>query len=375
MTTRRRFVQGAAALGLAAPAILARPGFGQSSGVVDVLAWGDYIQPNMIERFEGATGIALNLSTYGSNDELEQKVKAAGGRGFDVIFPSVTNVPNYADGEASFLQPIDEARVEAARVIASMYRDSIQLGAVQRGERMAIPFNWGTEGITYDEAAFPDAGPADVSYAMLWDERASGRAAFRQWSVLIGTGLHLDAEGRIESNRMVDVYRSEEDMRRVFDAVTAYVLEHRENFGAFWNNATEALGAFQQAGCVVGQTWDSTGLLLNRDDPALLYRMPKEGGITWMDSMAIPVGAEHVEEAYAFLNAMLEPEMAGLMSRNTGYNSCVEGAAAHAGETYARQFNEVYTAENLAALWWWPAETPYFGTVRQEYVDRITNAA
>lgn len=375
MTTRRRFVQGVAAASLAAPAVLARPGFGQSSGVVNVFTWGDYLQPNMIERFEGQTGIRLNLSTYGSNNELEQKIRAAGGEGFDVIFPSVTNVPNYAEGEASLLQPIDEGRVKTSNLIPSMYRDSIQLGAVRRGERMAVPFNWGTEGITYDETVFPDTAPGDVSYAMLWDERARDRAAFRQWSVLIGTGLYLDAIGEIESNRMADVYRSEEDMRRVFDQVSAFVMERRDNFGAFWNNATEALNAFQQAGCVVGQTWDSTGLLLNRDEPALLYRMPKEGGITWMDSMAIPVGAEHLDEAYAFLNAMLEPEMAGLMSMNTGYNSCVEGAAAHAGEVYARQFAEVYTAENLSQLWWWPAETPYFGPVRQEYVDRITNAA
>ena len=375
--SRRRFIHGTAATAtvLAAPAILTRPGFGQSSGTVNVFAWGDYIQPNMIEKFEADTGIALNLSTYGSNDEAEQKLKAAGGKGFDVIFPSVTNVANYQEGETLYLQPIDETRLPVENVIASMYRDSIQLGAVQRGERVALPFNWGTEAVTFDDTVFSDVTDADVSYGQLWDPRAEGRAAFRQKSVLVGTGLYLDAIGEVESNRMLDMYKSEEDMRRVMDVVAAYVVENKENFGAFWNNATEALNAFQQAGCVVGQTWDSTGLLLNRDAPNLKYRMPKEGGITWMDSMAIPSGAENLEQAYAFMAAMMQPEMAGLLSMNTGYNSCMNGAAEFAGEEYARQFNEVYTAENLANLWWWQADTPYFAPVRQEYVDRITNAA
>jgi len=376
-TSRRGFVKGAAATAtfLATPAIITRPGFGQSSGTVNVFVWGDYVQPNMIDKFKKDTGIKINLSTYGSNDEAEQKIKAAGGKGFDVVFPSVTNVANYQEGETLFLQPIDESKVKTEKVIASMYRDSIQLGAVQNGERVAIPYNWGTEAITFDASVFDDVSDADVSYAMLWDPRAENKAAFRQKSVMIGTGLYLDAIGEIESNRMIDIYKSEEDMKRIFDAVATYIVDHKQNFGAFWNNATEALAAFQQGGCVAGQTWDSTGLLLNRDNANLKYRMPKEGGITWMDSMAIPSGAENLEQAYAFINAMLDPEMAGMMSQNTGYNSCAEGAAQYAGETYAKQFNEVYNQENLANLWWWQADTPYFTTVRQSFVDRITNAA
>ena len=42
------------------------------------------------------------------------------------------------------------------------------------------------------------------------------------------------------------------------------------------------------------------------------YRMPKEGGITWMDAIAMPTGAENIEQAYAFINAMYEPKLAGL---------------------------------------------------------------
>jgi spermidine/putrescine transport system substrate-binding protein len=93
-----------------------------------------------------------------------------------------------------------------------------------------------------------------------------------------------------------------------------------------------------------------------------------------MDSVGMPSGAANVEQGYAFLNAMLDPVMAGMMSANTGYNSAVAGAADHAGETYKKQFAEVYNADNLANLWWWPADQPWVTSVRQEYVDKITNA-
>ena len=373
MTTRRSVLQGMAVAGAAAgaPAILTSSDALASSGTVNVFAWGDYVQPNMIEKFEGDTGIKVNLSTYGSNDEAEQKLKAAGGKGFDVIFPSVTNGNNYYPDD--LLQPLDEAKLELGNLIESMLRDSVTLGGTYRGERMLLPFDWGTEAITFDSSVF-DLGDDQVSYGSLWTPEAAGKAAFRQKSVIMGVGLYLDSIGELKSDRMLDVYKSEDDAKRVWDACAKFVIENKQNIAAFWNNATEATNVFKQAGAAIGQTWDTTGLLLNREDAKWKYRMPIEGGITWMDSMGIPSGAENPDQAYAFINAMLDPEMAGLFSANTGYNSAVNGAADFAGDDYKNQFNQVYNADNLANLWWWQADTPWFAPLRQEYVDRITNA-
>ena len=374
MISRRTLLKSTAATSVfvAAPAILKASDALASSGQVNVFAWGDYIQANQIEKFEKDTGIKINLSTYGSNDEAEQKLKAAGGKGFDVIFPSITNGNNYyPDG---LLAELDEAKlVNAGNLIQSMVNDSVKLGGTYRGKRMLMPFNWGTEAITFNSADMPIAD-ADVSFGSLWMPEAAGKSAFRQKSVIMGVGLYLDAKGEIASNRMLDVYKSEDDARRVWDACARFVIDNKDKIAAFWNNATEATNAFKQAGARIGQTWDTTGLLLNREDAAWKYRMPKEGGITWMDSVGVPSGAENVEQAYAFINALMTPEMGGLMSKNTVYNSAVAGAADFAGDDYKNQFNAVYNAENLANLWWWQADTPWFAPLRQEYVDRITNA-
>lgn len=374
-TLSRRSVLKGAAAAIAAPAVLRAQDALSSSGQVNVFAWGNYIQDNMIAKFRTDTGIAINLSTFGSNDEAEQKFKAAGGRGFDVIFPSVTNIPNYrGDGDNFMLAPIDESRVNMDKIIASMIRDSIQLGAVQRGKRLGLPFDWGTEAVTFNSSVLP-LSDDEISFGSLWGEGLEGKAAFRQKSIIMGTGLYLDAIGKVASNRMLDVYKTEDDAKRVWEAVTAFVIENKKNIGAFWNNAIEATSAFTEAGCVIGQTWDTTGIRLGWDvDPVWKYRMPKEGGIAWMDSMAIPVGVENVDQAYAFVNAMYEPEMAGLFVQNTGYNSAAVGTVAFAGERYEHTFNQIYTPETLGNLWWWQAETPWFALLRQVYVEMITNA-
>ncbi|WP_299966369.1 extracellular solute-binding protein [uncultured Roseobacter sp.] len=369
--TRRSALQVTGAA-VAAPALLKANDALASSGTVKVFAWQDYIQPNIAEAFEAETGITLDLTTFGSNDEAESTVSAAGGKGFDVVFPSITNTPGYIDDNGeSFFAPIP-AGVNVDAIIPSFVRDSAALGGVFKGEQIVLPFDWGTEGVTYNAAAMPIDG--QVSYGDLWADAADGKAAFRQKSVLMGTGLYLDAIGDVPSNRMLDVYKSEQDARRVFGEITKWILERKDNFGAFWNNATEATSAFKDAGAIIGQTWDTTGLLLNRENGDFLYRAPSEGIITWLDSFGILKGAENVDQAVAFMNFMLKPETGGMFSNNTGYNSAVLGAADYASDEFKAQFNEVYTAEVLGNMWWWQADTPFFGPLQNEFSEIITNA-
>jgi len=95
MTFDRRTILKLSVAGLAAPMILKASDALASSGKVKVLAWGDYVQPNIVEAFEAETGIALELTTFGSNDEAESTIRANGGKGFDVVFPSITNAAGY----------------------------------------------------------------------------------------------------------------------------------------------------------------------------------------------------------------------------------------------------------------------------------------
>lgn len=373
MTITRRTAVKFAAAAVATPYVLRASDALSSSGTVKVFAWQDYVQPNIVEKFEKDSGIKLELTTYGSNDEAESTVRANGGKGFDVVFPSITNSTNYVDdsGESFFAEV--PAAVNTDAIIPSFMRDSATLGGQFKGKQILLPFDWGTEGVTLNRASL-NISDSDLSFGDLWRDEAKGKAAFRQKSVIMGTGLYLDAIGQVPSNRMLDVYKSEEDARRVWGEVTKWILERKDNFGAFWNNATEATAAFKEAGAIIGQTWDTTGLLLNRENSDFVYRAPKEGIITWLDSFGILKGAENVDQAVAFMNFMLQPEVGGMFANNTGYNSAVQGAADHASEEFKKQFNEVYTASVLGNMWWWQADTPFFAPVRNEFVEIITNA-
>lgn len=373
---RRTLLQASATTGVA---VVAAPWVmrdARAAGEINVFAWGDYVQAftedGIVKAFEDKTGTKVNLSTYGSNEECENKLRAAGGKGFDIIFPSVDTGPNYyKDG---LLAALDESKLEVAQVLPAMYRNSVTLGATQRGKRYLVPFDWGTEAVTWDAEKHPDLEYGTISYGHLFEDGA--KAAMRQKSIFAGIALHLDATGALPSNRGMDFYKSEADSRRVFDGCLKFLIEHKQNIGAWWNNATEATSAFTDAGCTIGQTWDTTGILLGRNNGAKWrYTMPKEGGLAWMDTVAIPAGAGNPDGAYAFINHLLTPEMGAVFSNRTGYNSAAKGADQFLNEQAKAAFEMAYPDQAaLDNLFWWPMQTDFYAQLRGEYVEKLTNA-
>jgi len=372
MINRRSLLKtGAAAVAL--PAILRAHDALATSGSVNVFAWGDYFDKNTIlADFEKKTGIKVNLSTFGSNEEAENKLRAAGAKGFDIVTPSVDTGPNYY--KDNLLAEIDEKKFNVAAVVPSIYRNSITLGATNRGKRYLVPFDWGTEAITYDSAILPKKS-GELSYGDLWADGLDKKVALRQKSIFTSIAIYLDATGQLKTNRALDMYKSEDDSRRIFEACLKFAVSKKKNFGAYWNNATEATAAFTDAGCVIGQTWDTTGILLNRKtNKKWKYGMPKEGGLAWTDTVAMPAGAANVDQAYAFMNYIFTPETGGVFANTTGYNSCAVGAEKYLSDEAKAAFEMAYAPGTIDNLWWWPIMTPFFSKLRGEYVEKLTNA-
>ncbi|MEH6578023.1 MAG: extracellular solute-binding protein [Amphritea sp.] len=375
--SRRNFLKGVAKtsvvtlVGGVAPAIIS-PQSLASSGELNLLTWPDYIWPDMIESFEQQTGIKVRLSTYGGNDEAFDKLKAANGKGFDLIFPSVTNGNNYYP--LGLLQALNDNKLDMDNLEPTLLDSSVKLGGTFHGKRYLLPFAWGTEAITFDSSV-RDYRYGELSYLDLWSADNLELATLRPKSALISLGLALDYNGELPSDRMLNAYRSEVQFRSILEKATEFAIRHKNNARTFWNNTSETLSAFQQSGCIIGQTWDGPGLTLNKlSKGRYRYMMPKEGGLAWMDSVGIPSGAANVEQAYAFINHLLKPRVGAMMANQSSYNSCVAGVEAYLLPEVREAYRAAYPKGALDNLWWWQQDTPYWVPVRQEYVDRFVAA-
>ena len=343
-----------------------------SSGKLNLFTWPDYSKPEVIKAFTKETGIKVRVTNYSTNQECMNKLRASGAKGFDIAQPSLTEFALHMDFD--LYRELDEKRIPNLKNLEpAFYEKSAKLGGVIRGKRVGLPYDWGTEAIAFNTEK-QNFKYGDLSFGSMWDPRFKGRVTCRPHSVFIGAGLYLDATGQVPSNRMYDTYESEEKMTQVYDQILAFLIEKKKNIKMFWNNAQDHQLAFLQNGCHIGQTWDGPILTMKKQGSPVTYMAPKEGAMTWVDSMAIVKNAKNLEQAYAFINWAYTPEAGATMAKATGYNSVVKGASRLLDENTRKGFQEAYPQDALDKLWWYVSEPSWFVPARTVYRDRFQAA-
>jgi len=112
--SRRRFLRGAtAATATAVSAAAVGPWVVSSralaAGELNILMWSDYLPEDFLAEFTDSTGIKVNYTGIGSNEEIINKMKATKGRGVDICSP--TNLRSGQWVDLDLLQPFDYGRI------------------------------------------------------------------------------------------------------------------------------------------------------------------------------------------------------------------------------------------------------------------------
>ena len=372
-TSRRGFLKSSAALSAAAlgPWVISRNALA-SSGELNILMWSDYLPPSFLEAFTAKTGITVNYTGIGSNEEIINKMKATKGRGVDICSPTNMRSPQWID--LGLLQAFDMSRIST---IGNVNPAMLRVGEEEwdfggKGSHW-LPHIWGTEAVAWrtDMYAPPDGMP---SYGNIWSADVKGKTMIRPHSGMLGAGLFLETTGQLEPGAMRKAYDDEETMRKTWETVTEFCIANKDQIKLFWNDADSQKNGFLNDGVVVGQTWDGPPLAMKTAGEPVTYQAPKEGALAWVDGMSLSAAAENIEQVYAFLSFCFEPEPAGKAIDKHGYNSAVLGADQFAGDQYKKNFAEAYPGDALSNLWPWPKEPQWYADVRTEYRNKFVNA-
>ena len=331
--SRRTVLKGGAALAgaLAAPAIVS-PRVLASSGEVNVLMWSDYLPASFVDSFTNKTGIKINFTGIGSNEEILNKLKATKGQGFDIATPTMDRAPQWAD--LDLLQPFDMSRVPI---------DKVNAGMAEKG-------------------------------GAIWDEANAGKTMGRAHSMLLCAGLYLERVGQLDAGSMWAAYESEERMRPIWEKVTDWCIARKGNIKIIWNDADTQKNGLMNEGVIVGQTWDGPPIALKNQGQPVMYRAALEGAMAWIDGMSLPAGAQNIDQAYAFIQHCYDAEAAGKAIDTHGYNSPVIGAERYANAQYAKNFADAYPGDALQKLNPWPPTQSWYADVRAQYVNKFQSA-
>lgn len=292
--SRRHFL-GATGLGLASTLMagsFGRPAMAQNIGDRVVLAsWPNYHDPADFESFQAATGAAVDLNVFGSNEEMLAKLQA-GGTGWDVFVPTNYTISTYVD--LGLIEPLDMSRIP--NYDAAAFDPRFAGPGTIDGKIYAVSKDWGTTGMATNTAN--NGGTALSSWKDFWDKTQaefSGRTMVHDYQLTtIGNALKYYGYSfnSIDPNELADA-------EKLLIAVKPHLFAITSDYQPSMRNGDAWLT----------MCWTGDGKQLNRDMPEIQFSLGKEGGEIWSDFYAVPVGAPHRDAAYALINYLLDPEI------------------------------------------------------------------
>ncbi|MDI3337973.1 extracellular solute-binding protein [Defluviimonas aestuarii] len=288
----------------AAAALLAGAVAANAEGELQLFNWGDYTSPELLEKFENETGIKVTVSDYDSNDTALAKVEAGGG-GYDLVVPSANYVQIYV--EKGLIQELDLSRLPNHSNIAAEWLDV----PWDPGRKYTIPWQWGSVGIAVNSDTY--SGDINTS-AMFLDppEELVGKinVAPEMNDVMSLALMYVGGEACSEDTEVLKKARD-------------VLMAAKPKWQSMDYGATPKLASNDMLASVY---WNGAVFRARLENDKVKFGYPKEGFPLWMDSVAMLSDAKNVDEAYAFLNFIMEPENAGLISAFARYANGIEGS-------------------------------------------------
>ena len=286
----------------------------QEEKILHVFNWSDYIAEDTVPNFEKQSGIKVTYDVFDSNDVLETRL-LAGNSGFDLVVPSASFLERQI--KAGVFQKIDKSQIPNLK---NMDPDIMnRVGLHDPNNEYAVPYLWGTTGIGYNEDKIKkilgDARPDSWNY--IYDPKLV--AKFKDCGLSL-----LDAPDEILKTVLAWMGRDpnsqkEDDLK----AAEAKLMPIRPFVRKI--HSSQYIDDLANGDLCIAVGW-SGDILQARDRAAeagqgvkIKYAIPKEGTIVWFDMLAIPADAKHPKNAHAFINYLMEPQVAANDSNFVNY--------------------------------------------------------
>jgi len=303
MTKRRQFLKGVAALsslsltscGWRLAQVRANSNTSGRSDQLYIYTWTQYTDKQLLTTFSTQTGMKVLADVYDSNDVMLAKLQAGGGSAYSIIYPSDYMVQKMVD--KGLLTEINHDRLIGLENLFPRFSNPIY----DPNNRYSIPFNWGTTGFIYNSEKLQDT-PEDWDY--LWqnqDKLNKRMTLLNDVREVMGAVLRMLGYSYNSKNEL-EIKQAYDKLKVLKPAIAAFDTDA-------WQN--QILGG----DLVLAMCYSADAVKISKENPKFKYVIPRSGSSLWTDTMVIPKTAPNLAGAYAWINMILQPEVAAQISQ------------------------------------------------------------
>jgi putrescine transport system substrate-binding protein len=267
-----------------------------------IFNWAEYIGPNTIPNFQKETNVKVTYDTFDSLETMETRI-LAGGSGFDVTVPSGAPLDRFI--KAGLLSPLDKTALPNYANLNPTVLKWMQ--GFDPDNKYAVPYMWGTVGIAYNPTklaeVLPGADPSDL--ATIFNPANAEKLAKCGLGIIdspnevlaialnyLGKNPYtLDAGELAEAEKLITAIKPSvryfDSLKPIDDMATGEIcvaLMYSGDAGIAANAALQA-----------------------KKDTKVLYAIPKQGTLLWIDSFVVLADSPNKTTAHTFLNYMMKP--------------------------------------------------------------------
>ncbi len=298
-----------------APAAAPAPAANTEEKVLNVYNWPDYIAKDMIANFEKESGIKVNYQTFENNEALNAKL-VAGNSGFDIVVPGAV----FAKGqiEAGLLQKLDKSKIPNLKNLDADIMG--KLTKVDPGNEHLIPWAWSFTTVGINKAKVEKALGGTPMPENAWDLvfnptytaklKSCGIAYLDSPTEVLPPALHYIGKDAY-SQEAADHKAAGEMLAKVRKDIRLFSSTMIDDLAG--GKACVALGWAGDINIAAGRAVE------NKTGAEIVALLPKTGGLIFFDNLAITKDAKHPNNAAAFIDYFLRPEVSAALTNELGY--------------------------------------------------------
>jgi putrescine transport system substrate-binding protein len=306
------------------PKAAAAAGSRSEAKILNIYNWPDYITEDMVSNFEKESGIKVNYQTFENNEVLQAKL-IAGNSGYDIVVPGAVFAKSQI--EAGLLQPLDKSKISNLANLDSAIM--AKLDSVDPGNNYLVPWAWSftTVGINKTKVSqvLGDTPMPDNAWDLVFNPtytsklKSCGIAYLDSPTEVMPPALHYLGK---------DAYSSNTADHEAAGEMLAMV---RQDIRLFSSTLIDDL-AGGKACVVLGWAGDiniaRSRAIENQTGDEIEALLPKSGGLLFFDNLAVPKDAKHPNNAMAFINYFLQPEVSASLTNELSYPTANKASVA-----------------------------------------------
>lgn len=335
---------------------------GAEAETLRLLTWGSYAPENVVQLFEEKYPDIKVEVTFSNNEEMIAKLRATGGAGYDLAQPSHDRI--YAvQLEYGIYKPMDLSKVDTS-VFEPKLLAGVKANTTIDGEVYSLPHHWGTSGLMADKTKAPDI----KSWADLCDPKYQGKTSMRlKRTILLGTAFAMGEDP-------FAAYADLEAYQGLLDRVTEKLIACKDNLKTYWKGGDDLAALMLSGEVVASETWDSTAFRIYAENPNIVFVPPETGALAWIDTFTLPAKGEADEAAYKWINFVLQPEIATLMSASNGSMCAIKGGKELLPDDKRAAYEAAFSDEDVDRLQFFANIPPGVEDMEGKALERIKAA-